>query len=348
MLGFKSLTSLVLLALTAAPSVLAATAGCGKAPISGNRSITVNGKQRQFIITLPQQYDNNKPHKLIFGYHWLGSTYNDVGHNRADQHYGLYALAQNSAIFVAPNGINNGWGNQGGEDITFFDEMIKVLDANLCIDETKRFSNGFSFGGGMSYSIACSRPNVIRAVAVYAGGQISGCDGGNGQVAYFGAHGIHDDVLPISMGRQLRDRFVRNNGCGSANPREPQGGTNQWFRTDYPGCAPGKPVTWLAYDDGHTATPRGGGATWLPQEVWKFFSQFDNETPGTNPNPGTGTTTTPVPNPITTPQPTPTQPAPGGNIPRWGQCGGNGWQGSGTCQSGSTCRFQNDWYSQCV
>jgi endoglucanase len=34
--------------------------------------------------------------------------------------------------------------------------------------------------------------------------------------------------------------------------------------------------------------------------------------------------------------------------PAWGQCGGNGWTGATTCQSGSTCVKQNDWYSQCI
>jgi hypothetical protein len=32
----------------------------------------------------------------------------------------------------------------------------------------------------------------------------------------------------------------------------------------------------------------------------------------------------------------------------WGQCGGNGWTGPTTCQSGSTCTYSNDWYSQCI
>ncbi|KAF4998642.1 hypothetical protein FGRMN_2968 [Fusarium graminum] len=34
--------------------------------------------------------------------------------------------------------------------------------------------------------------------------------------------------------------------------------------------------------------------------------------------------------------------------PIWGQCGGNGWQGATTCQSGLTCSKVNDWYYQCI
>ncbi|EAQ85617.1 hypothetical protein CHGG_06870 [Chaetomium globosum CBS 148.51] len=33
---------------------------------------------------------------------------------------------------------------------------------------------------------------------------------------------------------------------------------------------------------------------------------------------------------------------------KWGQCGGQGWQGPSCCQSGSTCQASNQWYSQCI
>ncbi|KAK0755146.1 concanavalin A-like lectin/glucanase domain-containing protein [Schizothecium vesticola] len=51
-----------------------------------------------------------------------------------------------------------------------------------------------------------------------------------------------------------------------------------------------------------------------------------------------------------TPQPT-TQPGNGGGgscAARYGQCGGQGWNGATCCQSGSTCKQSNQWYSQCL
>ncbi|KAK1147529.1 hypothetical protein N8T08_000871 [Aspergillus melleus] len=33
---------------------------------------------------------------------------------------------------------------------------------------------------------------------------------------------------------------------------------------------------------------------------------------------------------------------------KWEQCGGNNWTGPTTCVSGTTCKKQNDWYSQCL
>ncbi|RSH88301.1 CENP-B protein 1 [Apiotrichum porosum] len=40
--------------------------------------------------------------------------------------------------------------------------------------------------------------------------------------------------------------------------------------------------------------------------------------------------------------------ASGCTVTKWGQCGGASYTGCTTCVSGSTCTYQNDWYSQCL
>ncbi|MGB3438637.1 MAG: cellulose binding domain-containing protein [Actinophytocola sp.] len=275
----------------------AASAGCGKAPTltSGNHTIQSSGKSRNYILRLPDGYDRNHPYRLIFGYHWLGGTANDVDSGGTDganwSYYGLMRLADNSAIFVAPQGFNNGWANSGGEDVTFTDDMIRQLEADLCVDTTQRFALGFSYGGGMSNALACARANVFRAVAVYSGAQLSGCAGGSDPIAYLGIHGIGDTVLNISQGRALRDRFVRNNGCTSQNPPEPSAGSRSHIVTAYSGCRSGYPVVWAAFDGGHTPGPIDGGGdgwrTWTSGEVWRFFTQFQGTDPDPDPEPGT-------------------------------------------------------------
>jgi poly(3-hydroxybutyrate) depolymerase len=255
------------------PGTLAASPGCGKTPTltSGTHTIQSSGQNRSFIVRLPDNYNNNTQYRLIFGYHWRGGTAGDVDSGGTDgynwSYYGLRRLANNTAIFVAPQGIGNGWANSGGQDVTFTDDMIRRIENDLCVDTAQRFALGFSYGGGMSYSLACSRATVFRAVAVYSGAQLSGCSGGTQPIAYMGIHGISDSVLNISAGRSLRDTFVRNNGC------------------TYSGCRAGYPVVWAAFDGGHTPGPIDGGGegwrTWTSAEVWKFF------TGDTTPNPTT-------------------------------------------------------------
>ena len=284
---------------TADVGTAAASAGCGKAPTltSGNHTIQSGGQNRSFILRIPANYDMNRQYRLIFGFHWWGGTANDVDTGGSDgynwSYYGLRRLADgagNGTIFVAPQGIDNAWPNTGGRDVTFVDDMLRRIQDGLCVDTTQIFAGGFSYGGGMSYSLACSRANVFRAVAVYSGAQLSGCSGGTQPIAYMGIHGIGDTVLNISQGRALRDTFVRNNGCTAQNPPEPGQGSRTHILTAYSGCRSGYPVVWAAFDGGHTPAPIDGGGegwqTWTSGEVWKFFTQFASSEPDPDPEPG--------------------------------------------------------------
>ena len=280
----------------------AATAGCGKPPAlaSGQHTISSGGQNRSYILRLPPNYDSNRQYRLFVGLHWRGGTANDVDSGGSDgynwSYYGLRRLsdqANNGTIFVAPQGNGNGWANPGGQDLTFIDDLVRQLDNGLCIDTAQRFAGGFSYGGGMSYAIACARANVFRAVVAYSGAELSGCNGGNQPIAYMGIHGISDNVLGIGLGRGLRDRFVRNNGCTAQNPREPSAGSRTHIVTAYSGCRAGYPVVWAAFDGGHTPGPIDSGGdgwrTWTSGEAWKFISQFEG---GGGPTSTTTTTTT--------------------------------------------------------
>ena len=278
----------------AAPATAAAgTAGCGKAPglASGNHTISSGGQNRSYILRVPSNYDNSHPYRLFVGLHWRGGTANDVDSGGTDgynwSYYGLRRLADsagNSTIFVAPQGNGNGWANPGGQDVTFIDDLLRQLEAALCVDTSQVFAGGFSYGAAMSYALACARPTVFRAVAVYSGANLSGCSGGTQPVAYIGMHGIGDNVLPIASGRALRDQFVRNNGCTPQNPPEPASGSHTHIVTAYSGCRAGYPVVWAAFDGGHDPGPRdgctcSGWQTWTSGEVWKFITQFDSSAP---------------------------------------------------------------------
>ncbi|MDX3661577.1 cellulose binding domain-containing protein [Streptomyces sp. ID05-26A] len=270
----------------------ASTAGCGKAPAltSGQHTISSGGQSRSYILRLPPNYDNNRQYRLFVGFHWRGGTANDVDSGGSDgynwSYYGLRKLsdaANNGTIFVAPQGNGNGWANPGGQDLRFVDDLVALLDAGLCIDSTQRFAGGFSYGGGMSYAVACARATVFRAVVAYSGAQLSGCDGGAQPIGYMGIHGISDNVLGIGLGRGLRDTFVRNNGCTAQNAPEPSAGSRRHVVTTYSGCRAGYPVVWAAFDGGHTPAPIDSGGdgwqTWTSGEAWKFITQFGGSTP---------------------------------------------------------------------
>jgi len=284
--------------LTVPAASAATTPGCGRSPAlrSGTQTIQTSGQSRSFILRIPDGYSNSRPYRLIFAYHWRGGTMNDVASGGSSgtawSYYGMQQQSDNSAILVAPQGIGNGWANTNGQDVTFTDDMVRLIENDLCVDTTQLFAMGFSFGGGMSYAIACARASVFRAVVVYSGAQISGCSGGTQPIAYFGIHGISDNVLGIAQGRSLRDTFVRNNGCAAQNPREPAAGSGTHITTTY-SCRAGFPVQWAAFDGGHGPAPVDGCSgcddgvrTWTKGEAWRFISQFGSNPPPTSPPPG--------------------------------------------------------------
>jgi poly(3-hydroxybutyrate) depolymerase len=242
------------------------------------------------MIRIPASYDNKHPYPLVFGFHWNGGNMNDVDGGGSSgytwSYFGLRELADNSTnqkmIFVAPDG-NGGWPNSGGQDLTFVDDMLKKIQEDLCVDTTRIFSMGFSYGGGMSFELACARAKVFRAVAVYSGAQLSGCDGGKDPIAYIGFHSVSDGTCNYGGGESLRNKFVTNDGCTAQTPPRPPASGNLHVCTSFEGCQAGYPVRWCAFDGGgHSPAPvdgdangsGGGDKTWTKAEAWKFFTQF--------------------------------------------------------------------------
>ena len=53
-------------------------------------------------------------------------------------------------------------------DVALFDDLLALVDANLCIDDSRVFSTGFSFGAMMSYALSIGRPTKLRGAVAMA------------------------------------------------------------------------------------------------------------------------------------------------------------------------------------
>jgi poly(3-hydroxybutyrate) depolymerase len=252
--------------------------GCGAAswPKSKNDiTITVGGKARTYNLQVPENYDTNKPYRLIFAIHWLNGTAKNVTDGK---YYGLLPLSENSTIFVAPQGINNGWSDtgrsktKGGQDVDLMQALLTEMENTLCIDTTRVFSEGFSMGGSMSYALACAMGAKLRGVAVHSGGPMSGCVDHTTPVAYFMTHGTKDSVCTYpGYGVPQVEDFAKVNGCMTATLPTPT--NDQGVCIDYPGCSAGHPTRGCIFVGDHVYNP-GGSKQWVPAETWKFISQF--------------------------------------------------------------------------
>ncbi|TLD19575.1 hypothetical protein PspLS_09661 [Pyricularia sp. CBS 133598] len=271
-----SLTSVLLLAssLFATSTIAAKTNGCGSVNAtltSGVRKIKVKGVERQYILKLPAGYDGKTPKKLVFAWHWRFSRMDDVANGVSIQPwYGLESRAKGSTIFVAPDGIDKGWANDNDRDLDFADAMLKELESGLCIDTDQRFSTGFSYGGAMTFALACARPNIFRAVSIIDAGLVSGCKDGTQPINFLQFHGTQDGVFPMDKAFELKDRFIKNNGCQAkdiAMPTDPAKGT----RTDFT-CSK-KKLSFVTFVGGHVGAPLGDKSSLAPDATWDFFTK---------------------------------------------------------------------------
>jgi poly(3-hydroxybutyrate) depolymerase len=253
---------------TGAAGGSAKSAGCGMTdhPMSGKASIDVAGTQREYILKLPANYDPNTAYRLIFGWHPRGGTAETVANGGlgGGAYYGLEKRANGTAIFVSPNGIDNGWANMGGRDMNFLKAMLALFNSKLCIDQKRIFSTGFSYGGMMSDAIALDMPDVFRAIAPMSGALYSG---GNRNstlpIAVWMSHGDSDSVVPVADGEAALALFLKKNGCGAETmPTTPSP------CVAYQGCAAGYPVTYCKFSGDHTVP------SFASEAIWQFFSQF--------------------------------------------------------------------------
>ena len=189
------------------------SAGCGKPAglTSGRASIDVNGKTREYILSVPSNYDMNKPYRLIFGWHpWGGSAQQtqQMGLLRAldpEQRPGDPRRARGSGL---PGASGLGWANAGGEDVAFAHAMMDCFGAQLCVDQNRIFSTGFSFGAMFSFTLACTADSMQRAIAPMAGNTKTsgGCENSTRSVAVMAFVGTDDSLL--SVHRQAVQVFV--------------------------------------------------------------------------------------------------------------------------------------------
>ena len=112
-------------------------------------------------------------------------------------------------------------------------------------------------------------------------------------------------------------------------------------------------AAWGSLEPGSLA---GDGSPGLYETVWvKEFQPLlpsglvQSGISSVNPDGGDsgapGTTSSAAPTSTSAPPSTGTGVA--GSVPLWGQCGGIGYTGPTACASG-TCKYSNDWYSQCT
>jgi poly(3-hydroxybutyrate) depolymerase len=278
--------------------------GCGKSLGSlktGTYNITSAGLNRRYIIDIPANYDPTKPYKLFFCFHWMGGSDQAVATGSIANggaanwgYYGLKRMAENAGeqcIFVAPQGYTDGspWRIGDNKDHIFFEDMLALFKGQFCIDTTRVFATGFSYGGMETVSQSFGHQKYLRAVCAIAGvGYNIYMPPGppTDKIAYMHVVGTGDGLCPLNGGQERNGSWcvkthAKNNGCTvPATLTIVASGSKVHICYDFKDCNTGYPVKLCTHTGGHVAgnvdnqDNEDGLKTWIPTETWNFFSQF--------------------------------------------------------------------------
>jgi poly(3-hydroxybutyrate) depolymerase len=270
--------------------------GCGKdlgtiIPKSGTYTIASTGGRGTYIISLPTSYNKDTPYQLVFGNHCLGGSAARVAAaDNGDDLSGFYSIKTLAdkdnipGIYVALQGNSDGTWTLPN-DSKFWNDVLTLVETNLCVDTTRVFVTGFSFGAMFSYVLSLEYPEKIRAVAVYAPANYNMTQPTNRHipVAYYQTTGTTDGTCPWinndaqkTGGKYCLLQHMQDNGCTSTASDIKLATGSTHVVNEFTGCKSGYPVKFSSFVGGHQAvyTDQGTTGNFIEKEAWQFFKQF--------------------------------------------------------------------------
>jgi poly(3-hydroxybutyrate) depolymerase len=245
------------------------SAGCdgGGGLPEGENTFTLDGLSRRYMLRLPKGYPGTRAWPVVFALHGNGGSVSYWDGTSGSRN--IRKVLENDAILIVAEAIDGQWRDYKQpastwparieSELLYFEEILKQIRADLCIDNRSIFSMGFSGGGSFSGVLGCRRTD-IRAIAV------------GGSVIYFDEKNcIGKPAAWITIGKQevstgrtdYRDFFRDRAGCSATSASTPPAPC-----VAYDSCNADTPVHYCEHPDGHIWPDFGS------QAMWDFFGQF--------------------------------------------------------------------------
>lgn len=247
---------------SAPPSTTTTTSpGCTTPAPSGLEKIdlTVAGKPRAALIHTPAGWNGKTALPLVLSFHGLGSTAeqqrtSDGFVARSDKDKFVVVHPQAGGTLGA---LGAAWDLKGTSEVDYVSALLDDVEGRMCIDPSRVYATGLSYGGAMTDLLACNMADRIAAAAPVSA-YLPKIDCKPSQpVPMMSFHGVEDQLLPYAGGgRSAQVPFeawgadwAKRNGCkGAAKETQYQPTVEEMA---YSGCK--QPVDlYRVHKNGHT------------------------------------------------------------------------------------------------
>jgi polyhydroxybutyrate depolymerase len=284
----------------ATATVATASAGCTSrspaAPGTTDRTMTSAGTERHFQVIVPDTYDGKTALPVVFTLHPDVIDYRVI-----PPLVGAIDMAADyDFITVSPSSLVDGtipWWmavriDPPGHDIVFFDDLLDLLESELCVDPSRVYATGMANGAQMAALLGCQLGDRITAVAPLAGPEWpTECDGRPVPVMAF--HGDKDPFVSYqdSRGdaREIADRHLWKGNIPAGVTEHPGAERAMANWAAHNGCDPKPEVTEVSAQVVRTSWTGcqadteffhivGGGHTWPGRPVAGMEAVFGSTT----------------------------------------------------------------------
>ncbi len=239
--------------------------------------LTVGGTPRYALVHLPARWDGKSAVPVVLSFHGLGSNADqqrstDGFETRSDKDNFIVVYPQAGGTLGS---LGAAWDLKGNGEIPYVTAILNNLEQHACVDQTRVYATGLSYGGAMTDLLACNMSDRIAAAAPVSAYLPKVPCTPSRPVPVMSFHGVEDHLLPYGGGGRSGQVPFEKWGAGWAKRDACVGApTEKQYkptveRLAYSGCkAP--VVLYRVHHNGHTwpGHPLGLGR----QQLIDYFS----------------------------------------------------------------------------
>jgi polyhydroxybutyrate depolymerase len=254
-------------------------------PGNHSRELTVDGRQRSYLVHIPPQYDPQAATPVVLVLHGAGTnatiTTHFTGMSKKSDQAGFLAVYLNGTG-LGPFQTFNAGGWKGivaeyeADDVAYAAKVLDDLATVVNCDTKRIFATGMSNGGMMCYRLAAELSDRIAAIAPVAGTMCIDEINLKRPLSVMHFHGKDDHIVPFEGPAENAKKFIKfksvddtmvtwtkANGCPAMSidadePDKADDGTRVLRKTYAPGKDGTEVILFII---------EGGGHTWPGQDM---------------------------------------------------------------------------------